>query len=715
MHIMTSINNDLITLKGSNTLTKNSAREILPYVAASCTSFANDESWIRPLKLRLLFPQKIDFPIPVGWKDLIEQIENLELFFSLSNMQHKLIQGFHQGHKNHRLSSKKAVNADRLLTNISADRAREDLMRVYMVCAECSGVIKVGGLAEAVRGIGEGLKSKGYQVTLIIPKYDVFPNDRGGKVMGSMTLTPHQIKHVFGDVEKVDRVFHSKIADIDLLLIEDTPSAQTTQDHFSLTGNGLYEIPGDVNDVQMKERFAYFGKTAAELIKELRQQIDVVLFHDWHGGLGIPLLARKSTDEWLSGEIPPLLYVFHNNGYSAQGMLDDRNHTSILYKLGFPNQYFNITKESISIADHVCTVSESYAREVQEREGNGLENEMREIAAQGKFTGITNGCNLNFWNPETEPQLVNWVDPATGEKTPIHFGSTSDLVESKKRVKEQLQNWLLKYHPDTVAKYGIDVRKDNVVLFVGRFDASQKGLDKFRIAMRAAAEKGATFIVMGCKENGPEAYRILDELEKEAQALKNPSQWGGAWIIRDSFNKSGLNYQQGTQDGIPGIGHLVRAAANINFCPSEYEPCGLTHLEGFPYGQITVATNLGGYADIICEDKNSTLFNGFLFPRKAIWKSEEQDAAILETMRSALDYWNQLSDAEKNATMRNLMEVSKQYSWTTSPHGLSPIEKYEKVMAAAKDAVQIRGASKMIPPVFLTDPIPSGRREFSNT
>jgi starch synthase len=633
---------------------------------------------------------------PVEFEKLVDQIEELELFFSLANMQQKLHKKLHEGHDSLKISPPEATKASRFSEQIPVAK------RVYMVCAECNGVIKKGGLAEAVLGVAEGLRSKGYEVTLIMPKYDVFQNDHNGKVKSSLAPAPFEIKHDFGNTQKIDRVFKGEIHDIEVLFIEDTVGLGKTHDHFALTGNDLYEIPGDVNEAKVKERFAYFSKSASELIKMLRQQIDVVFFHDWHGALGIPLLARKSTDEWLNGEIPPLLYVFHNNGYAAQGELNAHQHAYILDQLALPHQFFNATKEAISLADGVITVSESYSREVQGREGNGLQNEMRKIAAQGKFTGITNGSNPNLWNPEVEKQLKDWIDPITGENVPLNFSADSDIVESKKKVKEQLQKWLIKHHNAIGEKYGIDLTKDNVILYVGRFDASQKGLDKFRFAMRAAKEKGATFIVMGSKENSPEAVHILNELEKEAEALKDPKQWGGAWIIRDSFNKNGkLNFQQGTEDGIPGIGHLVRASANINFCPSEYEPCGLTHLEGFAYGQLTVGTNLGGYADIINEDPSSRAFNGFLFPRFHQWKSEQQEKAVFDRMCFALDYCTEQNDESKNQIMSRLMEMSKQYSWTTAPEGLSPIEKYEKVMAAAEETSKTRGVSEAIEPVFL--------------
>ncbi len=191
-----------------------------------------------------------------------------------------------------------------------------------------------------------------------------------------------------------------------------------------------------------------------------------------------------------------------------------------------------------------------------------------------------------------------------------------------------MQKWLQCYHPEMIEKYGVNLLNENIIVVIGRYDSSQKGLDKFRFAMRAAREKGATFIAMGIKED-PRATVLLDELEKEAAQLKNPNKWGGAWIIRDSFNKMNrLNYQQGTEDGVPGIGSLVRGAANLNFCPSEYEPCGLTHLEGFPYAQLTVATCLGGYADIICTEKDNPLFNGFLFRRFQEWDCQQQDQAV---------------------------------------------------------------------------------------
>lgn len=630
-------------------------------------------------------------------EDLYQKVEELEVAFSLVNDQKRLLHSFKNRCNHLCVSSKEAIQPNRFIEQNAVAK------RIYMVAAECTGIIKVGGLGEAVLGIAEGLRDHGHEVTLIMPKYSTFPQDGKREVKNALELTPIALLHSFGDVVKVDRVFVSQMKGITMLFIEDTAVPGLTDwNRFSLEGNSLYEIPKDRDEIIMKERFAYFGQAAAELIKELKEQIDVVMLHDWHSALAIPLLARNSTKQWIERSLPPLIYVFHNNGYSAQGIINDRQHPSLLSALKLPLQTFNITGQAVSVADHVCTVSESYALEVQDREGKKLQSTMRDIAYKDRFSGVTNGCNLSLWNPYTEKQLVNWIDPITKEPTPIHFDHTGDLLRCKWRVKQQLQRWLFQYHPEIIEKYGVDVTRDNVILYVNRYDSSQKGVDKLRLAMRVAAEKGATFIAMGCKED-PRAAQLLDELEQEAAALKNPS-WGGAWIIRDSFNESGsLNFQHGTAEGVPGIGYLVRAAANICFCPSKYEPCGLTHLEGFAYAQLTVGTNLGGYADLICEDTQSPLFNGFLFTRDLNWKSEKQNQAILKRMGEAIDYWNSLNNEQKNAIMNNLIQVSKQYTWTTAPHGLTPIEKYERVIAAAEKTSLSRGASERFHPLLLSE------------
>ncbi len=567
-----------------------------------------------------------------------------------------------------------------------------------MITAEFPAVIKAGGLAEAVYGMANGLIQKGHQVTVIMPYY----NTVSEKSDLNVKVTPMQVTHYFEGM-KTDRIFTGHFKGINLLFIQDSPKIGDWTNHFALTDHKLYAIPNDENDKKLKERFAYFGSAASELIYQLKEQMDLVLIHDWHGAVAVPLLARRHTTEWLNGQISPLVYIIHNNGYSSQGNLDRWNNQGLLNALGLPFEGINQTAACLKMADKVCTVSLQYAVEVLGREANGLQHEIQRAAQLGKLTGITNGSNLATCNPQTEPCLINWIDPFTGAPTPLNFSAEDNPQEKKELCKSQLQKWLITYHPELVARFGIDVRKENVILTLTRFDVSQKGIDKLHLLIKVAYEKGAAVIIMGTGGDDSRTSEILDDLERMAEKMKDPTKWGGALILRDKMNKLGkLNFQQGSEDGIPGIGAVVRAVPNYMFIPSIYEPCGSTQLEGNRYASLSIGSAVGGLVDTVSNDEEDlTTFNGFLFDRHPQWGSSEQDRSITQTLNHACDFWNGLDKEQKNAFMKKVMIDSEKTGWNQSQVGLSPIEKYELVALAALEAKEQRGVQNRLNPLLL--------------
>ena len=213
--------------------------------------------------------------------------------------------------------------------------------------------------------------------------------------------------------------------------------------------------------------------------------------------------------------------------------------------------------------------------------------------------------------------------------------------------------------------------------------------------MQAAYKRGSTFICMGTGEDN-KATELLNELEKEASKLKDPTKWGGTWVIRDTFERDAkgshvkVNYQNAA-NGVPGIGELVRACANILLVPSEYEPCGLVQLEGQAFGCMTVGSNIGGLTDTINTDKTSEDFCGFLYQRFDEWESKEQNEEIYKTLLTAIDYYNALKAEEQNIFARRMMLRFTRSSWTTAISGLSPVQKYIAVSDAAKAQAKKRG------------------------
>ncbi len=153
-------------------------------------------------------------------------------------------------------------------------------------------------------------------------------------------------------------------------------------------------------------------------------QRDVLHVNDWHCGLA-PAYLR-----WQGADVPTILTI-HNIAY--QGLCDrDRMAT-----LGIPERAFHINgvefhdrvsflKAGLFYADHVSTVSPTYAREITtDACGAGLHGLMRGIAAEGRLSGIVNGID-ETWDPSQDPHLPHHfeADDLSGKQ------ANADLVRT---------------------------------------------------------------------------------------------------------------------------------------------------------------------------------------------------------------------------------------------------------------------------------------------
>ena len=112
----------------------------------------------------------------------------------------------------------------------------------------------------------------------------------------------------------------------------------------------------------------------------------------------------------------------------------------------------NVMKGAIETADLVTTVSETYARELMyPYYAHGLDSVLAGNA--WKLTGITNGIDVNTFNPETDPAL------------PAHYNSET-FVEGKAAVKAALQK-----------EVGLPVKPDVPLMVMVTRLAGHKGLD----------------------------------------------------------------------------------------------------------------------------------------------------------------------------------------------------------------------------------------------
>lgn len=563
------------------------------------------------------------------------------------------------------------VHEDLSVYEVSANRLIEEFppriltepIKVTMIGVEYTGFVKEGGLAEALEGMTKAMKVQhpGNKVRLIFPKFNILPQNIKDR-LDQVEPVAHPRKN-----GKSYNVYTIEIDEIEYNFIED--------DSFVLKGEKP-SVYGPDNESQ-KERFAMFSSLAADFVKTV--DTDVIHLHDWHvAGVALKLYQDSKENE---EEIPPIVFTYHNNSRASQGRFAAGiyNYDPVIQGLieaGIATENINVFVEVIKKADAVTTVSETFGIESQEiLSGEGVSFAAREAAESGKLTGIINGSNPHSWNPEKDLVLKNWKDPETHQPIDLTYGpnyNEKEIIEKKEVCKTQLRKWVSQNFP----KAKMDFTKP-IVTYIGRLDSYQKGLDKLEEAIKETIKGGGQFIIMGSLEDDG-ATAILDRLQANYKE--------GVLFIRDYKNPNGRYHFQQGDDSRQGCGSLVRAASEFLLIPSKFEPCGLVQFEGWLFGSLAIGSDVGGLADtIISPEKNPKEFNGFLFNRDS-----SEANSLGSAIQTALTTWKGYTTEEKGRIARRLIEDGRKYSWTTSPTGYSPVEKYRFVYENAKKFAALR-------------------------
>ncbi len=219
-------------------------------------------------------------------------------------------------------------------------------MRVLHVCSELFPLLKTGGLADVIGALPAAQLAEGADVRIILP---AFPDLRRGI---PETVLVREIDTFAGRVA----LRYGHYRGIGIYLI-DAPA--------------LYDRAGSpYHDASLYaysdnyQRFALLGWMACELACGLDGywRPEVVHAHDWHAGLTCAYLAAR-------GRPARSVFTVHNLAY--QGLFSAHH----LSELQLPAEFFQIyglefygqisyLKAGLFFADHVTTVSPTYAKEI---------------------------------------------------------------------------------------------------------------------------------------------------------------------------------------------------------------------------------------------------------------------------------------------------------------------------------------------------------------
>jgi len=443
------------------------------------------------------------------------------------------------------------------------------MRKILFVTSEAHPLMKTGGLGDVCGGLPQALHALGADVRLLLPGYhDTLSRARRLKKVAQFTLPP-----LAQPVTLLESVLPGTRVKVWLI---DFPPA------YDRPGNpyvNAYGHPWHDNAA----RFALLARVAVAIARDaagLAWQPEVVHAHDWQAGLVPALLATETAR-------PATVFTIHNLAY--QGLFSYETFLSLnlpeslwsLHALEFHGQ-MSFIKGGIAFADHITTVSPTYAREIQTPEhGYGLDGLLRHRAAQ--LSGILNGIDERTWNPARDPHLVS--------------SYSSRRLAHKAPNKAALQK-----------EFDLPVDVDVAMLGLVSRLVNQKGVDLLLDALPALMELPLQLVVLG---SGEAHY----EQALRDQAARNPERLA----VLAGYDEA--------------IAHRIQAGADLFLMPSRFEPCGLSQLYSLRYGTVPLVRRVGGLADTVTDATPDALAAG---TATGIVFDAPTPAALVQAVKRAL-------------------------------------------------------------------------------
>lgn len=457
-------------------------------------------------------------------------------------------------------------------------------MKILHATSELYPLIKTGGLADVLGALPFAQAAKGDDVRVVLPYYRT--------VREKLPFTAEVARRdTFGGYVTIR---YAQYRNIGLYLV-DAPHLYDR--HGNPYHNQDYQdYPDNVI------RFGILGWAAAAIatgIDSMWGSADVLHAHDWQAGL-----APAYLHAWQRFDVKSV-FTIHNIAY--QGCFQAKH----IHELHLPDWMMqtdgvefhgqlSFLKAGLYYADHITTVSPSYAREITEAWGAyGMHGLLQTRLAQGRLSGILNGVDESIWHPATDPALFQHYD----------IQNLNPKIANKTALQERFNLCRQPAHLLTV--------------MVSRL-TPQKGADLLLDSLRTFLPHNPhlQFALLG--SGAPELEHAFREL-----AAQYPQQVG-VYIGYDEE-----------------LAHQLIGGGDVIVIPSRFEPCGLTQLYGLKYGTLPLVRETGGLADTVIDGTT-----GFVF-------RDANVDGLNYALQAALNAWTQ---PEYWATLRH-NAMQQDYSW----------------------------------------------------
>lgn len=476
-------------------------------------------------------------------------------------------------------------------------------MHIVHIASELAPIAKVGGLADVVLGLSRELSAQGHQVEVILPKFDCLIQRDIEHLEVYLDL-----KTTYGGQKHIVKVWTGTVQGVRVYFIDSFAPK-------SFFNHG--RIYGATEDI---DRYCYFSRAALEFLDQSGRRPTIIHTHDWPTGAVAPLLREQFAHTALATS--KVIFTIHNVEYQGQCSpsnidLIGLNGVELLHSGKLSDNVrpdlINLMKGAIVYSDFFTTVSPTYAQEVlTPREGRHLEGTIAQF--QHKFAGVLNGIDYDYWNPTTDPMLIE------------HF-SLRDLSHN---------NWDGKDRAKKALQERLNLAQENrpIISCIARL-IPQKGIHLLEHAMTRTQQQGGQFVLLGTSP--------MVDIQAFFEHIKAQNRGNHQLhlVLRTSEE----------------LAHQIFAGSDMLLIPSVFEPCGLTQMIGMRYGTVPIVRRTGGLADTVFDVETSgvteTEANGFTF-------DDADPSGINWGIDRAIAWWRDTPERWRQLVLRGMKQ---DFSW----------------------------------------------------
>lgn len=512
----------------------------------------------------------------------------------------------------------------------------KSIKNIWLLSREYEGLAGAGGIKDVCCQLAEALARSRRSVSVLLPLYGCMDPDR----LGFVRLAPAfavDMSYVGLERREAVAVWSKKINGVSVYLAD----AERYR-----SKNGIYTYTAEEEKANPLNRqgdpyFDYFAmnvllqKAALNLIITLNEKPDIIHCHDGHTAI-LPAIMREAEGFRQYFRQTGAVVTIHNAGLGYHQDIDDLAFVRAV--CGLPdslvatsllNGRFN---PFLAAADYavINTVSENYARELQESDDDALTGWLgHQLLRRGiRLAGITNGIDPADFDPGRPDR-----EQTRKLGLPAVFDPGRRDLAGKKTCKEVLLRMIGRKEIIGSRQVGsLDFRPEQPLFtMVGRLNV-QKGIDILvgALAEMLLLDRNFQVLIQG---SGPR------DLENAMAGLAEKKENRGRVCLF-------LGYDQ-------LLANRIFAAGDFFLLPSKYEPCGLTDYIAQLAGNIPIVRHVGGLVKV----KDGV--TGLAF-------ADYTAGALVKAMQRALRLFREqpgrLTDMQE-AAVRNIRE---HHTWDTA-------------------------------------------------